>query len=50
MPAFELSLSESLLLGFCTEEYQRAGPSIFEVFERRFRPFVPLTQTKTNVV
>ncbi len=47
MPNLELSLSESLLLGFCTQEYRQSGESLFEVFEQRLRPFVPrMTQTK----
>ena len=48
MASLELSLSESLLLGFCVEEYRQSRSTLFEVFERRLRPFVPLlTQRKS---
>lgn len=51
MSPFELSLSETLLLGFCREEYRTSSTSLFEVFERRLRSFVPLlTQTKFATV
>jgi len=47
MPPFEVSLSESLLLGLCVEEHARLRASLFSVLERHLRPFVPLlTQTR----
>lgn len=47
MPPFEVSLSESLLLGLCVEEHARLQGLLFSALERYLRPFVPLlTQTR----
>ncbi len=51
MKPFTTSLSDLLLLGFCSQQHQAARWSLFELFEQRLRPFVPLlTQTQWRTI